>query len=132
MSFNFNFVLHYRIDLDPETSSSFCEESDSSSIPHTPSSLPDSSHPHPHTLSEALAVQHTHTLKPSTRTISEPQSPGDSSTLKVPHNYRLSAPDPAWYQQGATGRSLSPASPRVSPAPKAMKAATPDLRIRVK
>ena len=46
---------------------------------------------------------------------------------RTPSSYRLSVPDQDWHKPG---RSISPASPRVSPSPKAMKPA-PDLRIMV-
>ena len=115
-------IYNYRLDLDTETSSSFYDESDTSSIPHTPSSLPDSAPSHPRTLTEALA--HTTTKASTQRTFSDTgvggssSAEGDDGTLKAQNNYRLSAPDPSWY---SGGRSLSPASPRVSPAPKGIK-----------
>ena len=126
-----------RLDLDAETSSSFYEESDTSSIPHTPSSLPDCAASHPRTLAEALA--HAHAVPKATlRTLSDTGAgtsgvssgtEGDDGTLKAHNNYRLSTPDPSWY---SGGRSLSPASPRISPAPKALKAGNvPDLHIRI-
>lgn len=55
---------------------------------------------------------------------SVPQDP----SFKHPIGGRLSAPEQTWYPGG---RSLSPASPRISPSPKAMKAEMSDLRIHV-
>lgn len=95
----------FRIDVDPETSSSFYEESDSSSIPHSPSYSSETEAPR--NLSEALAM----------RDRSQHNAEPPVETLKVPQ-FRIISPDQGWYRPE---RSPSPTSPRISPNPKAMK-----------
>lgn len=57
-----------------------------------------------------------------------PSTEPPAESLKVPQ-FRIISPDQGWYLPDS--RSPSPVSPRISPSPKAMKAATPDLRIRI-
>ena len=57
------------------------------------------------------------------------EPPSHLDLVKVPQ-FRISSPEQgSWYRPDS--RSPSPMSPRISPTPKAMKSATPDLRIRV-
>ncbi len=59
-------------------------------------------------------------------------SPTKADTLQVPQ-FRITSPDQdRWYTSGGGRRTPSPVSPRISPSPKALKAATPsDLHIRI-
>ena len=95
-----------RIDVDPETSSSFYEESDSSSIPRSPSYSSETEGPR--NFNEALAMK---------ERLAQRTSEPPVETLKVPQ-FRIISPDQGWYQPD---RSPSPVSPRISPSPKAMK-----------
>lgn len=121
-----------RIEIDPETSSSMYEESDSSSIPHSPSYGSEMDTGHPRNLQEALAAQQqtsaSHRPAPAHKHLSKVKSAEPADTLrKTASANRLTAPDPVWYKPE---RSKSPASPRISPSPKAMRAG-PNLHIRI-
>ena len=90
------------------------EESDSSSIPQSPScqSEPDTQL---HGRADSLPVPRQHrTLASRVRSV---DPPGDH--LKVPVGYTVSAPDQGWY---LPERSRSPVSPRISPSPKVPRA----------
>ena len=83
------------------------EESDSSSIPQSPScqSEPDSAQLHGRVDSLPVLRQH-RVLAPRVRSV---DPPGDN--VKIPVSYTVSAPDQGWYHPE---RSRSPASPRVT------------------
>ena len=133
---------YFRIDLDPETStSSFLEESDNSSIQRSPTNSHDGDSSHPRTLHEALEYRsppipgsNVTPLRGIMRTSNNPgdHSPTKADTLQVPQ-FRITSPDQdRWYTSGGGRRTPSPVSPRISPSPKALKAATTqDLHIRI-
>ena len=150
-------MLHFlvdRIEADPETSSSFYEESDS--IPRSASySSENNDNPQgipgsrgapsrgrdqvdglnrgssssssmdsrvAHMSRSSRSQYHTH----HNNRAADPPPPLEM--LKIPQ-FRISSPEQGWYRPDS--RSPSPMSPRISPSPKAMKAATPNLRIRI-
>ena len=147
--------------MDAETSaSSYYDGSDSSSIPASPAITIEMDSPtHQRSFNDNVFIQtqspptqqggvahaprgciHTpqqhQSLKTRSSRSAEPTTTTSSTTaatntvLVSPTGgaAHLNVPEQGWYRPG---RSVSPASPRVSPSPKTMKAATPNLSIRV-
>ena len=131
-------LYNCRIEPDHETSvSSFMEESDSSSAQPSPSFMSEGEHAHSFT--EALSsgpvttgighvtVGLSHVKRGSARSAQPPVTP-HVEMLQVPQFNITNAPT-EWFSSDS--RTPSPVSPRVSPSPKALKPATPDLHIRI-
>ena len=128
----------FRVEPDPETSvSSFLEESDSSSAQPSPSYLSEGELPH--SFPDALSAGHVTTgighvtvgLSQARRGSVRSAQPPETlhvELLQVPQFSLANAPT-EWYSSDS--RTSSPVSPRVSPSPKALKPATPDLHIRI-
>ena len=127
----FSCLLLSRIDIDPETSSSFYEESDSSSMQRSPSYSSETDTAHPRNLTEALAFQQrSASISEGTTACQRAKREEERSTdtLKIPQ-FRITSPDQIWYRPES--RSPSPVSPRISPSPKAMKPGVPNLHLTI-
>lgn len=127
-------LIVFSLDTDTEVSSGYAEESDSSSIQRSPSYSSENDSGLPRSSGESSkdsvgpsSSKGMHSSRSSSQLVSS-DPPPQLDMLKIPQ-FRISSPEQGWYRPDS--RSPSPMSPRISPSPKAMKSATPDLRIRI-